>query len=235
LSAFIVLHLSIFALTGIFFWKWIALDAVLVVVLARFSFDFEPRMLVAGLLAVLVLQSQVTVNLAWVDSPVTHVFDVIAVDEEGNEFVVPERYFAPFELVVAQDRFGYLTEIPLIANAYGSLDRAVAADAIDGLTRENFASRRDEFGVIKFSEYRSLIFDEFIRSQCRRWTGRRWLDGWPLVPPPHVWTTDPNDNPKPPDEIDYVVIRLETWVLDDLTAGPVESSTVRRIPVGRSC
>lgn len=235
LCGFIALHLSIFLLTGIFFWKWIAVDAALVAVLLRHELEFRRRTLAAGFTVAVVLQAQVPVNLAWVDSPVTHVFSIVAVEPDGTEFVVPERYFAPFQLIVNQDRFGYLTDQPLLANAYGTLDRSVDVAAIEGLTRDNYASRRDAYGVMRFSEYRSMVFDEFIRAQCHGWVGRGWLDGWPLLPPPHIWTTDPTDNPGALREIDHVLVRLDTWILDDLTRGPIESTVVRRIPVEGSC
>lgn len=235
LSGFIVLHVSIFLLTGIFFWKWIAVDAALIVVLVRHQVEFRRRTLMAGFIVAVVLHAQVPVNLAWVDSPVTHVFSIVAVDSDGEEFVVPERYFAPFQLIFNQDRFGYLTDEPLLANAYGTLDRSVDAAAIEGLTRENYASRRDEYGVVRFSEIRSMLFDEFIRAQCHRWVGRTWIDGWPLVPPPHIWTTDPTDNHGAIREIDHVLVRLDTWILDDLTQGPLDTTVVRRVSVDSSC
>lgn len=106
-TAYDAMHLTIFAFTGIFFWKWILLNAVILAVFQKLQADGAPRMptLYACGAVVLAPLFFFTAHLGWYDTPMVTETRVFALTEEG-EYKVPTNYFLSVSLSFAQGRVG---------------------------------------------------------------------------------------------------------------------------------
>ena len=103
-----VTHVVIFVVTGIFFWKWILLNTVLVFALSRVrEADVRPILRVIGPLFV----AGATVvffaaRLGWYETPALNDHYFVAETETGTRYSVPTNYFLAASVTVAQQRLG---------------------------------------------------------------------------------------------------------------------------------
>ena len=95
-------HLGAFALTGIFFWKWIVIDGMLLVYLlrdhrlARLPI-FTPSMFALSVLVILASPLWVpSENLTWFDTPLTYALELEGVDARGTSHTLPAGFFRPY-------------------------------------------------------------------------------------------------------------------------------------------
>lgn len=103
------MHLSIFFLSGIFFWKWIVLNTAIVTALGLLRGDEVFRRLrwwsVAFVLATPLCFS--TMRMAWYDTPAWNNMHFVAVTREGLKFNVPSNYFLDFSIYTAHVELPY--------------------------------------------------------------------------------------------------------------------------------
>lgn len=106
---FDVMHTAIAILTGIFFWKFIALNAGIVACLAKMK--IAPLSYWAKLFLVLcvVLSKQVfeTGVFAWLDTRSSNNYRVFAVADSGKEFEIPSNYFLGLSMIFARNRVAW--------------------------------------------------------------------------------------------------------------------------------
>ena len=103
-----ITHIVIALLTGIFFWKWILLNAIIVACLTQMRHSvISPGTYVLLVATVLFGQTVFfTGKLGWFDSQgfVHHYFNVV--DSDDNTIRVPSNFFLSGSLTVAQNRMG---------------------------------------------------------------------------------------------------------------------------------
>ncbi|MCG8547984.1 MAG: hypothetical protein MJE12_27620 [Alphaproteobacteria bacterium] len=105
--AYDILHVTIFVLTGIFFWKFIILNLAIVAGLSTMRFGPIPRRLKVLLCAIVVCSPavfQIMPSYAWLDGRTMNSVKVIAVTDDGQEFRVPSNYFLGTSVTFAQHR-----------------------------------------------------------------------------------------------------------------------------------
>lgn len=96
-ALFDVWHLGVFALSGIFFWKWMLLNAAIIV---AWSGRTEPigwrlRLLACALTALSPYFFGI-IKLGWYDTPALNRIEVLAVDRNGARIPVPAAYFRAY-------------------------------------------------------------------------------------------------------------------------------------------
>jgi hypothetical protein len=118
-----VTHLVIALVSGIFFYKWIWLNLLIVVSLTLIASKPIPRQIQAWLVAVLLLAPNLffVARLGWFDTPSFNDEFIEAVTADGKTYRVPDNYFLSFSVTHAQQRL--LAEKPghFITGAYGTL------------------------------------------------------------------------------------------------------------------
>lgn len=208
----IALHAGIFLLSGIFFWMWIVLNAVLLLLY------FRPR---AGrlsfftlehfLLSVLIIAAGDILfkpaKLAWLDASVSYTYRFEAVGADGLSHAAPPRFFAPYDYQFTLGNFHYLHDAPHLPIVWGATSRPVVVDALKSVRTAAEISRLERVhGRVSYDARRSAAFDALIRrffvqqEEARR---RRW---WRVLPaPPELWTF-PLVPPRPAGEIDRVIV-----------------------------
>lgn len=218
LIACVLLHAAIFALSGIFFWKWIVLDLGLVLLLLRLPEEelaalWLPR--VAGPLA----GAAVVLGLSWIfqppylawwDSPLDQTYEVEAVDARGDGHVLPSWYFAPHDKLFAQARFFAADPGWNLAGTYGTVGRH---DVFVALQRargpEEVRALGLRAGASRFHPAFARQLDDFLA----RWFAGLNRRGRPaprlalLSPPRHIWSSRGERDPRP----ELPIARVRVW------------------------
>ncbi|WP_417667164.1 hypothetical protein [Roseibium sp.] len=101
-------HVAIFAVSGIFFWKWILLNLLLVAAMRKIPVDFLRAPIILVNSAVLLASPLIfhIVWLGWYDTPALTKSSVIAVLKDNREMAVPTNYFGSVSVVFAQHDLG---------------------------------------------------------------------------------------------------------------------------------
>jgi hypothetical protein len=197
LPAFLVLtstlHVGAFALTGIFFWKWILIDLAFLTFLLHRRRVERLRIFSRGhfaLAVLLIVGSRAWVaarNLTWFDTPLTYSMRLEGVDERGDVHVLPAGFFRPYAETFVLETFPYLTPYPQLTGPMGVTQRRSIANALLAAEepRDIFALERT-LGASRYDPKRSARFDQFVVRWLRT-VNRRGAHAFP-APPRHLWT-----------------------------------------------
>lgn len=186
LAALIGFHISVFALTGIAFWKWVVIEVVMFAVASHRRLDRSSLLMLLVVTVVLVLV-HVPVRLSWFDTPVVQAFEFHLVGADGGRRQVHEAEFRPYSVQFAQGRFGYLTDEPIAVGTFGAVVDPEVAAAADGVTSVQAAQAfLDAGGSSPVDPARTDAFDEFVRAVVAG--DRPWFP-LPAIAPPHIVTT----------------------------------------------
>jgi hypothetical protein len=169
LLLWIGLHAGIVLMSGIFFWMWIILEAVVLLLFFRRDAPDLPIFTRAHfLLSILIIGGGAFLfnpeKLAWKDSPVSYTYLLEGVGTEGQTYRLPPRYFAPFEYQFTLSSFHYLTADPHLMIVWGATSSGRMADALaksDG--PEQVFEVEKALGTVSFDPRRAAVFDEFVR------------------------------------------------------------------------
>lgn len=118
------MHIGIFLLTGIFFWKWILLNAGIVQALARrkAEMSFVPICILVG--AIVTAPSMfTTVSLAWFDTGGLNTGRIEAETVDGRRVLVPSNFFLDKSIAFAQQDPGKPFDGTLRTNTWGTTKR----------------------------------------------------------------------------------------------------------------
>ena len=101
-------HIVIFLATGILFWKWILLNLLFVIGLARLN-KYQLKSWQSWLLITIIPAANIfffAATLAWYDSPGLLHHRLVAVTDTGHRITVPSNFFLDASVTVAQNRLG---------------------------------------------------------------------------------------------------------------------------------
>lgn len=118
-----VLHVMIFILSGIFFWKFIILNLAIVAALSTMQIRVIPRRLKIFFCSTIVLSPlvfQIMPSYAWLDSRSMNSVHIVAVTEDGAEYRVPSNYFLGASVTFAQHRLIWPEYGPLTTQTWGT-------------------------------------------------------------------------------------------------------------------
>lgn len=193
-----VFHLGAFALTGIFFWKWIAVDAFLLAYLlrgrrlARLTIFTPARF---ALSVAVILASPLWVkseDLTWFDTPLTYSLRFEGVDTRGAVHLLPAGFFRPYTEAVVLGTFAAVSPHAQLTRGMGvTMDRRLA-ETLEAARSpdELFAIERSQ-GRVRHDPAATLAFDDFVARHAGN--ARCPAEREPLAlrlasPPRHLWT-----------------------------------------------
>ncbi|MCH7792605.1 MAG: hypothetical protein IID31_10040 [Planctomycetes bacterium] len=221
LAGLIAMHVGIFAVSGICFWKWITLDILLATTLLLWPHDMYGVSGVAAM-ALAVVSARIWSEpplLGWYDTNFVNLFRLESVEADGSVREIGRTSMVPYDLPVGQSRFFYLLDQPVLVGTYGALTR-VDVDQFS-LTRhiEQSEGRPDrieelkrDFGVNPSRPDVAARFERFIREYfiARRSMPRPWLFSTPV----HLFSRVRGDKADPAN-VQHVRVRAIEYFHDD--------------------
>lgn len=197
LLAFIVFHTGIFATTGMFFWKWIALEiGLLFFFLIYKQAQSIPLFTLRHFLVSLLLIGGAPywfkpTNLSWYDTPLTYNYRLEGIGLSGARYNLPTHTFTPYGDMFTLGNFHYLNQGPQLTHIWGVTGNRAIADRLLGLrTADDIFAYESQLNRIPFHEQKSLLFDDFIVRFVHRLNQRRSKATFfsILQPPDHLWS-----------------------------------------------
>ena len=245
LVAFLLLattfHLGAFALTGIFFWKWIAVDACLLVYLFRdrrlLRLDiFTPARFALSVAVILASRLWApSENLTWFDTPLTYSLRFEAEDARGDVHVLPAGFFRPYTEVFVLGTVPGISPHPQLTRGMGvTMDRQLAATLEAARSPEAVFALEATRGPVRVDSTATASFDDFVRRYAAN--ARCPADREPILlrvvgVPRHLWTF-PLDASVPCDvPLSKVRVFEHTSFFDGTSVRLVRRRLVREIAV----
>lgn len=233
------LHLMVFLLSGIFFWKWMILEAALIVLVVRcrketFS-TFGPALVILALpFAFLSPRLFGVATLAWYDTSYSVNLELEAVGTSGAVYRVDRDDMAPYELLLTQGRLGFLARPGIVIGSSGTaLSWEVASRIRQARTASDISEIEGQYAVSQYREASALVFDRFVRTRFQHWS-----DQPPLRPPHHIESgRAPAFMNVPPiafagqEEVAEVRVRMHKVWWDGQSYRPLADCIIRAVPI----
>ena len=236
------LHMAIVAVSGVFFWKWILLDATLVAAVASISRESAGRLFCRTHFAIgvlVILASPWTLRpwrLGWYDTRLTEHYRFIGETMDGRSIDLPRLDFAPYDVIFAQNRFHWLRDAPTHVGTYGTCPSLEAAKRVNAIMSPWEVARLPAVSTGALSEHRPddvpamkrflERFEAARRTADERWTIPKWLQ-----PPPHILSSC-GQRPDEAVALDRIEVRfLQQFYFDDCLV-KVQEVPVMRVEVG---
>ena len=174
LVAFLLLattfHLGAFALTGIFFWKWIAVDAFLLIYLLRgrrlVRLDiFTPARVALSVIAILASPLWApSENLTWFDTPLTYSLRFEGEDAGGAVHPLPAGFFRPYTEAFVLGTVPGISPYPQLTRGMGvTMDRQLAASLEAARSPDAVFALEATRGSVRVDSAATDAFDDFVR------------------------------------------------------------------------
>lgn len=185
------LHLAVFLVSGILFWKWMILEAALIVFFARCDRDtlagFGPALVILALpFAALSPRLFGVATLAWYDTPYSVNLEFEAVGASGAAYRLAPDDLAPYDVLFAQGRLGFLAKPDILTGSLATaLDWTMASRLYQATSVSDIADVEAEFARSQYDEADAREFDRFVRERVRQWVEP------PTLHPPHHIVTGP--------------------------------------------
>lgn len=239
LLVFVIFHVGVLSLTGIFFWRWIIFELVLVAFLRRDDLlghlkIFSSSYVVIG--AALVFFGPWwarPTDLSWIEAPVNYVYRFEAIDGAGVSGELPPEFFQPFDYAFTLSPFGYLAPEPQLPIVWGAIrERDTAAELYGASSVAQVLEIEQNRGWDQFDAERAAILDRFISGFVGNWNTRGG-DANPLaiVGPPRQLLTFGHDSYAGSGPIETVVVTQVMTYWDGNQYQEIRSREIRRIEI----
>jgi hypothetical protein len=165
LLAAIGLHFGIAFVSGIFFWKWILIDLVLLFLIVSNKVGiaqlFTKRNFIASLLLLCLaapLWSPPT--LGWFDLKNIYYFTISVEGKSGQLYSVDPNYMDPYDLYFSFMRYFFLVDNKIFV---GSTEDYNAASKIQASTLDDIQAIEDELGENYYDPALAAQFEDFLK------------------------------------------------------------------------
>lgn len=197
LVLFIGFHIGVVGLTGIFFWRWIIFELVLIAFLKRDRLIDSlpifgwPNVVVGMALVLLGPFWARPPALSWLEAPINYVYRFEAIDAAGQSGFLPPTFFEPYDSQFTLTDFGYLSRdvrLPLVWGAIRERDLAIALNAAN--STDDLWAVESTYGTVQWDADRAASFDHFMTEFVSNWnrdSQRSGLIG-KIQPPPQLLT-----------------------------------------------
>ena len=197
LGGWILFHFGIFAMSGIFFWKWVLLDAaVLILFLKDKQIQslpiFSRGYFVLSILLIAGCQLWFKpVNLAWYDARASYSARFKAIGKSGKEYFLSPHFFAPYDYQFTINGFNSYCRIPNLKITWGAtFDPIIARSLRQATTPEDVFGLEKKLGKILYNPNRVVTMDKFLVrffvNLNERGSKKTWLSH--VQSPPQLWT-----------------------------------------------
>ena len=194
LSIYVVFHLMIFFLSGIFFWKWILLEFALIFIITQYKINLNKSKYLLVYFPLLFCSSMFfkTINLSWLDSGYVHYYK-FHIQTDSNEIIpLDASFFSPYDVVFAQNRFHYLFDNKVLSHTFGSTQSKDVVRFINDYEKNNFEKNKiinfkNKNGTSQYDLNKKLMLESFLKKFVlnKLQNDVKWINY--LDPPMHIW------------------------------------------------
>jgi len=237
LLSMISLHLGIFAVSGILFWKWIAVDIVAIGLLYRLTSAesaeiFQGRRMVAVAIILISPFCFRPVMLGWFDTPLHNHLQLEAVGESGEVYTIDKGAMDPYDMFFQFNRFVFLVDQPLMVVGHSVRDYDVA-ESILNAGPDGVEQLCQEQGINHFDAEKCRVFDQFIGTyfaNLNRYGGKPLTFG-PASPFHHIYGWSHGQKFIGQEPVRSVRVRFIQEYYDGEQNVPLFNEIVRDVPI----
>lgn len=203
LSSAIMMHLAIFASSGIFFWKWIVLDMALIVAILQMPeytnqrlFQIRHHVVFCLFLVPGSLIYATAPKLAWFDAPLCQRYHIEIVGNSGRIYQVPPSELAPFDLQFAQGRLFFADSDPMVIDCFGSCAALRVLESTESIRSESDLQRiQASIGQKRYDARLTGMLASLLTSFVQQPPEVRMVPFFGMLPDPpqHIWTFPATD------------------------------------------
>lgn len=215
-----LLHAGIFAMSGVFFWKWMLVNVAFMwwfgtrgrpILDKLYTYKFP--LILAGA-AVFFSANRIwywpQTHVVWYDTQLLDQYDIIVVGKSGERYVVDPNYFAPQDLHMAQGAFCYATENErAVTHIYGTTGSYDVMKQLNQFSDPKQALALHNRGGVCSNPSQRAVWDNYMKrffGNINRY-GRPWDWLSRLGCPHHLWIDVRGKEFKAQEK----VTRLELW------------------------
>ena len=240
LIGWIIFHLGIFFTSGICFWKWMGLDAILLLLFLRKGQVNNSRIFTLQhflLSLVLILSANLwlkPVALVWYDAPMTYTYRFEAIGESGQPYTLPPRFFAPYDYQFTLGGFHYLSSQPTLNITWGATrNLTLTHTLIQAKSLDQIQAIEAQKGTSHFNPDRAKQFDNFIQQFISHWNERRSQETRLtfIQAPPQLWTLPRENAFRGQERIAKIVINQILSRYDDGKYQEIRKNEVRSVEI----
>ena len=233
-------HLGVFALSGIFFWKWIVLDMTVLIIYLRVfrngtvSFFTRSHFLLS---LVLICSSGIwtrPVNLSWYDTRMSYTYRFEVAGQSDQVYTLSAGFFKPYDYQFTLGGFRYLIDKPLLGLTWGVTgNRTLAENLLNAKTTYDVLELESKDGLIYHDQERADRFynflAQFFRHHNSRYSERPYLRVFQA--PPLLWTFPRGNAYKNQEPIKRVYVRQITSLYDGEKYSEIRNRLVHEIEI----
>ena len=197
LAGWPLFHLGVFAMSGIFFWKWVLLDALILTLFLRNKRFRALPIFTRGhfVLSIILIGGCPLwfkpVNLSWYDSGLSYADRTHVIGVSGKEYTLSPHFFAPYDYKFTVGGFNFFSREPRLSITWGSTRDPVVATALrKASSPEEFLAIESKFGKIRYRPETIDKLDKFLirffTNLNARGSKKTWLS--PIRSPAQLWT-----------------------------------------------
>jgi hypothetical protein len=238
--AWICFHLAILANTGYFFWKWMIVEAALLILFFRrktphIDAIFRREYFVCSILLIggVILWFK-PAALAWYDTRLSYTYRFIAVGESGATYELSPAFFQPYNDVFAFSDFGYLTPRAQLVGPYGATaSRATTEALLQTKTPEKIFQLEAQKQPKTVNPRQLERFDNFFKRYIRNLNHRMKHNlrfNW-LQPPPVFITFSRGRVFNREEPLKKIIVNQVTTLFNDRQLLEIRNTTIREIDI----
>ncbi len=170
LISLLCMHTGIFILAGFLFWKWMAIDFLLLFIYVyksgfllenTFSKKYFKTSIFIICLGITWLQP---IKFGWHDTPVNQFFTYEIEDDTGKTYAVEKNEMNPYQQWFQMERFLFLVNKPCLPlSGFGYTGSYSLAEKIKQVEPENFLELEKERGKNEYNITLKEKYDDFIK------------------------------------------------------------------------
>jgi len=233
-------HLGAFAMTGIFFWKWMLVDAMLLTYLLGGHRLAQLQLFTPGRFALSVAAIVASPlwapseNLTWFDTPLTYTLELEGVDAGGVSHLLPAGFFRPYGDAIALGPAGTAPPHPKLTRGMGvTMDRSLAEALEAARSPDSVLAIEQTRGTVRADSASTAALDDFVATYAAH--ARCASERDPLLlraigVPRHLWTL-PLDADLPCGvRLERVRVYERTMFFDGVKLKEIRRLLLREIP-----
>lgn len=170
LIAFTCMHVGIFLLGSMLFWKWMLIDVTLACVLVFGAANikqeiFTRRGFRASIIAILLSPVWLKpIMIGWYDTPVNQFFSYEVITTDNKAYELDKNEMNPYHQWFQYDNFLFLVNKPCLrVTGFGYTSKFSTVSAIRQAGPDGYASLEAKEGVNMYNEEKKRAFDTFIK------------------------------------------------------------------------